>query len=278
MKKLFYLLLFCIFGIISACSTDEDSKEAKAYELEMALEAKNYDKIISELQNSDVTDIDYTRLSQREKYLLQMAWIGKSGFSALDIIDQFFEDNADTTDILFSSVSAGTASADKAALTAKKDLYSLVSAMDNDVNNRDHFDLDINTASGIASALKSVIIVSDLALGLSEIANISGVSPDNISFDKDAPNYVGNIFDNVTNDDLKDKINEMVDVEELNKTIEDLSSAVDNLASISNEDDTAEVKEKFDDFLNKISNCRSGTCEVTKDSLESYINETFRQK
>jgi hypothetical protein len=279
MNKFFYILLFCFIGLVSACDADKNSDVAKAYDLEMALEARNYDKIISKLQNDDVENTDYTSLSQREKYLLQMAWIGKSGFNIIDIVDQFFEDDADTTEILFSSVSAGASNADRDALSSKKAYYKLVNIIDNSDNNPNHFDLDINTAAGIASALKAIIIISELAADLANVVSIPGVDLDNISFDKNAPNYVGNVFDNATDDQLKEQIDNM-NIDEIIETINDLSKAVDNLdtVTVSDEEDAAKVQEKFNDFLNKIADCSFNTCVVTKESVEKYVNETFRQK
>jgi hypothetical protein len=192
------LILSCA-NIFEDTIANDSSGAAKAEKLELALDARDYDTIINKLQKPDG---DYSRLSTREKYLLQVAWLGKTGFNAVDVLSSFFtDDDGDdktTADILLSSLAASTQSgnASNEVLNEKQEYYKKVIAI-KDITD----DPDIKTAAGIAASLDTLMSVTRLANAL------NGGNGD-VSFNSEDSNYIGNVFTgNYSNkDDLKDDI------------------------------------------------------------------------
>jgi hypothetical protein len=200
MKKKMILLAVLAAALFLGCSNifedtiaDKSSDAADQEELELALNARSYDKIIGALDGNPTATqagncTHLQGLSLREKYLLQMAYLGKSGFNAVDILSAFLEtDSESTSDVLLKSLSAADKTATNDVLNKKQAFYKGVKAI-----RRISADKDVMTAAGIAATLDTLMSVTRVA---NKLAEIMGVTGEGVSFDPGDPNYIGKIFD-----------------------------------------------------------------------------------
>jgi hypothetical protein len=256
-----FLTLTLAFGcsnIFEDTIANDSSKEAKAEKLEMALTSRDYNAIIGALDNPAG---NYGGLSAREKYLLQMAWLGKSGFTALDILTEFFkdDDNRSTSDILLASLGNTAKNVDTALITGKRAYYSKTMAMKAQSGGVQ----DIDTVAGVAATLDTLMVVTLIAEKMNTITGIEGVS-----FDKDAPNYIGAQVEAIDDkDDLEDLIENLsqaadIDLAELVTNIELLKDSIGSLGGTD-----SDIGEKFDEYTQDILD--NGN--VTAASLAEFI-------
>ena len=251
--KIKALILAAVCILLFACANifepiaDKDSKEAKAEELELALENHDYQKIIGQL-DGDAAHLQ--KLSLREKYLLQMAWIGKTGFTAISILDTLFDDNsANTSNILIQSFASKDKQINTDDYNKKNVLYVKARDMNGLLFNPTQ-EKNISTASGIAASL-------DMLMSVTHIAKLLNPGIPYISFDSNDPNYIGDIFKGKYADataletaingafpnalELQDFLDNMqTNVTSLGKTIEQLIG----------QDDSTDISKKLDEYLN----------------------------
>ncbi|MDR2870416.1 MAG: hypothetical protein LBV04_08205 [Deferribacteraceae bacterium] len=151
MKK-YLILALMLSAFVLACGEggypdfmkDDGSDEATTEEMEMALDDKEYDKIISKFEGSEAG------LNNRQKYLLQCAYMGKAGFDPLANLDQLLDDS----DVDPMSALLGSQEMTKADAAANSGLYGDAAAIHLDHN--PDMDEDIMLAGSIASALRMV--------------------------------------------------------------------------------------------------------------------------
>ncbi len=252
MRRLLVILL-SVF-IMTACSdnllegmADKNSDNAKLDELEFRLNDKDYDYVISELEN---TSGNYGNLSLREKYLLQSAWLGKSGFSLLDDIGELFEDNVSWTTILMTTQSDGN-DLTSASITGKRRYYAKII----DMCSEPVKDNDTDFIGGLASTMDTMMLMSQISIELT--------GSNDVSFDPNSPNYIGTIFANASDQDIEDLITPDI-ISSLNSDMSQLDAAVATIPDGNNQD----VKNKMDDFKKEITDA-SGN--VTQASVLNFI-------
>ena len=258
-----YLLAFLLsLFALTACgdsnlfnsAADENSNHASRDALEFALNNRDYGFVISKLENKNYND-----LTLREKYLLQSAWLGASGFSLLGNIGELFEDDITFTDIIMSTQTDGSAITLQ-SIKDKRGYYSKVVDMCN-VSKNGAKDGDIDFIGGVASMLDSIMVISQISVSW------GGSS---VSFDKNSPNYIGNIFNNKSEAEIRGSITAEL-VSDLNNNMDQLDDTVSVLSGGKSKD----VRDKMDEFKADITN-NSGV--VTIDSLYAYIEKYFSNK
>lgn len=282
-KKLALVLLLSAFAV--ACSdnimegaSDKESSDAKQHKLEMALDSKDYDYIISTLgRGSD----NYSTLSLRNKYLLQLAWLGKTKFDVLANLDKFFEKDINTTTVL-TSLQTDSHNLDNETIKAKLVYYTKVLGMVKADNGTK--DNDIEMVGGIAAAMEVLMSLSDVALNLTQTLkaelNAKGYNFDNISFDENDPNYIVNVFDNISqvsidNTVIYNAIDTVLPV--LNNDLDQIVAVVDTLVPAS-ADSKEEVKEKLNEYIDNMSEVVNGQKVVTSQSAYDFLMTYMNKK
>jgi hypothetical protein len=269
--------------MISSCDSsvyenniaDDKSSEAKAEQLEIDLDDGNYSKIIGALERPDGV---YASYSDREKYLLQLAYLGSTGFDIIENLKEFLGDNGDKdlTGVFLKSISGIEGFADGTVIQSKRNVYALIRGIDSVANNpaREH---NIAFAAGLAASIDTFMLIGNFADELlTDILDgtLGGVPADNISFNSDDPNYIGKVFeeiadDPVASDALLDKIDDSFieiaeNVDALEGTIALLGGGTANLKDL----------EKFLDDMRR-PNCDKNTAPdrcLDRDSIRAYIN------
>ena len=271
MKRLFIMLL--LLFTMAACGdnlfdsmADSNEKTPRADAMEFALNDKDYDFILRKLENSNPMNNYYEHLNLREKYLLQSAWMGKSGFSLLANLDALFDENAKFTDILMKSLSGGNNLTEESIGKrpnggqpgyGKRGYYlKVINMASSQFKNN-----DIDFMSGLA-------VTMDVLMGVAQVAlSVSGL--DAVSFNADDENYLNKIFKSKSEEEIKDSISGEL-VAELNSTKGQLQTAIDTFP----EDGNKEVRDKMQNYMNDMTN-ENG--DVTDQSLFIFIDKNYRQ-
>jgi hypothetical protein len=281
------VFFFCVFIILGCDSSiyenniaDDKSPEAKAEQLEIDLDDGKYSKIISTLERSDGV---YTSYSDREKYLLQLAYLGSTGFDIIGNLEEFLGDKGDKdlTGVFLKSISGIEGFADGAVIQNKRSVYALIRGIDSAVNNpaQEH---NIAFAAGLAASIDTFMLIGNFAdellTGILD-GKLGGVPMDNISFDSDDPNYIGKVFEEIekdpaASDALLDKIDTslteiVTNVDALENTIAILGGGTENLKDL----------EEFLDEMRR-PNCDKSIdpdrC-LDRDSIHDYIKNHIAQ-
>jgi hypothetical protein len=288
MRNKLLLLAVLVMALFSACENvfedtiaDKDSAKADAEDLELALNNRNYGAIIGGLGfklGAAPTQAQLQALSTREKYLLQMALLGESGFNAVDVLDTFLKDRDDsgsTSDILLQSFSVGqVASSD--VLTAKQKLYGWTKDIEKADTGKDKH---IKTAAAIAATLDTLMGVINVANTLKDILDGLPAGTAELSFDKNDSNYIGNIIkdEDVDKDKIKDAIQKVVDensafLDSIGENIELLEGTIKDLVP---EGDT-EMYDKFDEFIADFRDPATGKIAIDKEKLSQFISDQWK--
>ncbi|MDR2884059.1 MAG: hypothetical protein LBV09_03015 [Deferribacteraceae bacterium] len=278
-KKLAMFLLLSVFAV--ACGdnlmedtlADDGSNKAKQVDLEAALNDKDYDFIVSKLERGD--NATYGDLSSREKYLLSLAWLGQTKFDVLANISNFFEDNLSTGAIISSLQGDSRNLTGDEIQTQKMPLYNKILGMTDPDNNTTN-DEDLVTVAGIASAMKVLMSITDMTNGLlPALASTPLAGIDNVSFDEEDPNYIVNIFDNLTETEVKTALESLVPM--LNGDLSYLQDAVDTFIpeDLADEADEQEIKEKMDEYIDKL---KGGGATITAQSAYDFIMQEMGKK
>jgi hypothetical protein len=273
MRDKLFLLTVLIAALFSACENifedtiaDKNSAEAEAEDLELALRGRNYDALIKGLgfdPEAAPAQAKVEALNTRGKYLLQMALLGKTGFSAVDVLDSFMKEDSDdsTSDILLQSFSSGDKSASIDVLDFKQARYKWTKDIGRAGAGGDK---NIKTAAGIAATLDTLMSVARVANALAGTA---------VSFNKDDPNYIGKtIGDQPDKDAVKAKISSSgVDLAAIGENIELLE---DTMTSLVPDGDT-EMYDKFNEFIETFKDPATGVISVTDDTLAQFIYDQW---
>ncbi|MDR2400570.1 MAG: hypothetical protein LBD73_02835 [Deferribacteraceae bacterium] len=273
------LLAGCDSSIYEKTIADDTSPEAKAEQLEIHLDNKEYGKIISVLERSDGV---YTSYTDREKYLLQLAYLGSTGFDLLDNLEDFLgDDDKELTDVFIKSIAGSDGFADTEIIDKKRDVYTEIISIDANYNpDRDH---DIAFIAGLTASIDTIMLIGNFAQeALNDIlgGSVGGVAIENISFSSDDPNYIGKVFEEIANDpdtakadDLRSKIEEKI--ETIINNVVALEDTVKLLLG-SDSSDTLDELEEFLDDMRKPAPCDKNTdadhC-IDKDSVYDFIME-----
>jgi hypothetical protein len=196
-----------------------------------------------------------------------MAWLGKSGFTALDILSEFFKDDDErsTSDILLASLGKTTKNITTDVITGKRGYYSKVMKM----KIQSAGVQDIETVAGVAATLDTLMVVTLIAEKMSATTSIPG-----ISFDKDDDNYIGNQVAAITSkDDIKNIIDDLtgagdIDLNDLLGNIELLKDSIGSLGGVD-----SDIGKKFDEYTQDI---LSGGI-VTAESLADFIWKQWKE-
>ena len=244
-KKVLLALLLAVF--IVACA-DDSTKEAKQYALEKALDDRDFDYVIRTLARADG---DYSNMSIRHKYILQVAWMGRSGLNILNNLDSFFEDNVDFVTIL-SSVQTGSDN-----MTLQDIRYKRTSYYDNVTHIADMYnptnDPNIDMAAGFAASMNVLMAMAEISL------NVSGSNT--VDFDK-----LFDAFDfNIPGMELA--IDNAIDDNMLRMLNNDLAYIETVANSIEYGED---VKDKIDEYINELTD-PSGN--ITRNSINGFLRK-----
>ncbi|MDR1316431.1 MAG: hypothetical protein LBK13_06115 [Spirochaetales bacterium] len=247
-KKTLLVLGLAAFAFFACENIFEDtianttSSAAHEEALELNLSARNYDAVIRELgfdtdpAAAPPTTAQFGALTTRKKYLLQMALLGKTGFSAVDALDSFMKDDSSdhTSDILLQTFPAGE-KATNDVLDSKQKLYGWVKQI-KDADPTD--DKNIDTAAGISATLNTLMSVMRVA---NELAGTD------VSFNKDDPDYIGNKFSGKTEPEIETAITTIFgsDLSAIQEDIELLNTTMNSLVPAGD----TEISKKFDEFI-----------------------------
>jgi hypothetical protein len=282
MKALvFFLCIFIILGCDSSIFenniADDKSSEAKAEQLEIDLDDGNYSKIISALERADRA---YTSYSDREKYLLQLAYLGSTGFDIIGNLEEFLGDDKDLTGVFLKSIS-GTGSFTKETISGKRDVYTLIRDINSAENNpaREH---NIAFAAGIAASIDTFMLIGSFADDLlTDFLGGSLGGAEHISFDSDDPNYIGKVFAEITSDPLASAELTNKIVGSLEKIVENVEVLEETIALLGG--GTEDIKD-LEEFLDEM---RDPNCDKNNDtdnrcltaaSMQEYIDEHITTK
>jgi hypothetical protein len=288
-------VLFCACdNIFEETIADKNSGAAKTEELEIALNDRNYDKIISGLGfNPDKTGTDtpqasqFSGLSAREKYLLQNALLGKTGFNAVDILSAFLEDdnNDSTSDVLLKSLSSADKDASDEVLNPKQKRYAWAKKIKDTALD----DKDIATAAGIAATLDTLMAVTKIANNLlGELGDLAEIA-ENVSFDPQDDNYIGKVFnaEQFTNETtrqeaIENAINAVFPDDTLSGIVENITMLEDTIKLLVPEGQT-EMVEKLNEYTDKFKemNNTTGKLEIkeniTPAELADFIMDQWKK-
>ncbi|MDR1627127.1 MAG: hypothetical protein LBT33_11370 [Spirochaetia bacterium] len=274
MKNKAILLAVLVVVAFSACENifedtiaNKDSAEADAEDLELALSRRNYDAVIKGLgfdpdATADPTQAELAALRTREKYLLQMAWLGKTGFSTVDVLDAFLKDDSGhTSDILLQSFSSGDLASND-VLDFKQKRYKWTKKIQ-EADAAD--DKNIKTAAGIAATL-------DTLMSVMRVAN--ALAGTDVSFNKDDPNYIGNIIGGKTPTEIEAEIDTVFDLsgsgnlDSIQENIELLNGTIISLVP----DGDTDMYDKFNEFITTFDADGDGQIDtIDKTSLAEFI-------
>jgi hypothetical protein len=280
MRSLAVIALLAVFALFGCDSSiyentiaDDNSAEAKSEQLEIYLDEKNYSKIIGELARSDG---NYSSYTDREKYLLQLAYLGSTGFDLLAHLEEFLEEGeSDLTSVFIKSIGGGSF-ADTALINAKRDRYALI--RDIDANHNPAHNYDIAFVAGITSAVDTIMLIGNFAEDLLiEFFGGKMGGAEGISFDSDAPNYIGNVFDSI-------EPGSAAETELLNKIEDNITAIVENVGTLEDTitlllgSDSGDTLDDLEEFLNDM---RKPGCDkdydpdncIDKDSIHAFINK-----
>ncbi|MDR0453270.1 MAG: hypothetical protein LBH05_00495 [Deferribacteraceae bacterium] len=252
MKRL--IVFFLLLSILTSCgdnlfnSESDTTDKTNLDRLEFALNEKDYDFIIDKLGNKD-----FNSLSLREKYLIQCALMGKSGFSLLGNLGDLFDDDIKFTDILMKTQTDGN-NISQASIELKRFNYSVIKKVCSD---SDITDGDNEFICGLAAALDTMMLISDMARRLG-----SG----SVSFDPDSPDYIGKILGSKSEDEIKLLVDQGF-IDSITSNMDQLDSAMNNLAG---KDES--VKNKMNDFKTDLT---GGSSSATPDSVYAFISKYF---
>jgi hypothetical protein len=273
MRKLAFFIL-CVF-IISGCDSsifenniaDDKSSAAKAEQLEIDLDDGNYSKIISALERADGI---YTSYSDREKYLLQLAYLGSTGFDIIGNLEEFLgdEDGKDLTGVFLKSIS-GTGSFTNETISDKQSIYTLIRDINSAENNpaREH---NIAFAAGIAASIDTFMLIGKFADDL--LTYIPGM--ENISFDSDAPNYIGKVFDEIADDPAASGDLDNLIAGSLDEIVENIGVLEETIAILGGGTENLQDLEEFLDEMRRTGcdkNIETDRC-LDAGSIRAYIN------
>jgi len=269
--KYLVIILFALFAL-TACSdnifdgmANSSSNAAQADALEFALNDRDYSFIIGKLEDPNFKNPNYDHLSLREKYLLQCAWFGKSGFTILDNIGDLFEEGEDMLNVLMNaqagsdnltSESIGGWKTITADGNGKRGYYEKILDMSSGKTAKD---TDMDFIGGLAAAMDALMIMAQMS------NKLSGTP---ICFDSTQNCYVGNVFQGKSDNEIKDLVTSDL-IGQLNTGIDQLGTAIDTIAGGNNDD----VSEKMQEYMDDITN-NNGT--VTPESILDFIDKYYR--
>jgi hypothetical protein len=277
MRSLAVIALLAVFALFGCDSSiyentiaDDNSAEAKAEQLEIYLDDKNYLKIISELEHSDG---DYSTYTDREKYLLQLAYLGSTGFDLLAHLEEFLgEGENDLTSVFIKSIGGGSF-ADADLITSKRLRYSFIRAID--TNHNPSRDYDIAFIAGITSAVDTIMLIGSFAEELlNEFFDGAMGGAEGISFDSNAPNYIGKVFDSIeegsaAETELLNKIGNNID-----DIVENVGTLEDTIKLLGSGDTLDDLEDFLSDMRTTDPSCDKDTdpdnC-INKDSIHTFI-------
>jgi hypothetical protein len=281
MKNKAIALVFVLSVLLSGCKNifedtiaNKNSKEAQEEKLELALDEHDYDTIILMLDPNPVATAaavnapnDYIHLAglnSREKYLLQMAWLGKSGFNAVDVLSDFLKDDSDSTsDILLRSLAPAGGAATTAVLNEKQKLYKQVKA----INSFGIGDKDIQTAAGIAATLDTLMAVTRVANEL-----VSSLPGTDVSFVKGDPNYIGDVIAGKSQTEIESAIATALPV--LDDIVDNITLLNDTITRLVPGADT-DMYEKFDEYIYEFKDPVTGSIDVDPGKLAKFIYDQW---
>lgn len=255
MKKLAVLLSILLLTLTFAgCGgtnlfedvADDSSSEAKEFDMLLALDKGDYDKVISRLEaKSD--------LSPKEQVYLASAYLGKVNVDFINLIE-VADSDLDTFDIISSIFGADEIAADgpsgstsvraKSPITISEYLEWVNKAFS--VLDENSTDKNVRTLKGVLGALDTVLLVAKTVMDVSSVDSLV-LTQEGIS---DALN--GTLVDE------QDVINNASEAQTLlaanariNRNLTAIAGAIDVFSSIKG-GDTSDIKEDFQDFLDDL--------------------------
>ena len=246
-----------------ACSEDDDTKQAKNVDLEEALDSRDYDYILGKLSYMSYENsadpaqwvfIPGVNMTYRQIYLLQMACVGKAGFDIRHIINELYDDDSDSTDLIMQSLNDGE---QLSALSIKAKRFWLHNNK-NIADSMSYGNKDIEFAAGWAGSLDTILIIAQISAEL---------STELVSFDKDNPNYVGKIYEGMLDSEIDSHVAPYVS--DVDSNVRRLAQSVDDL-DVKDEEDKGKIKEKLDKFTEDIEN-PDGSIDTT--SVREFIKK-----
>jgi hypothetical protein len=252
------ILVFAIFTFALACSDGiypdfmkaDDSSAAETEELEIALNDKDYNYIISRLEGHE------DGLSYRELYLLQCAYMGVAGFDPIANLDLLLDDTEDVNPLNALVGDQGTMN--PAEANEKASLYALAVSIHTTYNDADNDtfadDEDIMLAGTVASALNIVMSVT----GVGAIGSCTTVS-----YNEDDANYIGKCLEGANPSDIAG-------------IVPALRENLDVMLGLANDQAIdGKIQDKIDEILTDIG-CSDISCgSVTDQQIIDYLTDAF---
>jgi hypothetical protein len=257
----------CDSSIFENNIADDKSSAAKAEQLEIDLDDGNYSKIISALELPGGV---YTSYSDREKYLLQLAYLGSTGFDIIGNLEEFLGDSSgkNLTGVFMKSIS-GTGSFTEEIIQSKRDVYTLIRNINSLANNpsQEH---NIAFAAGIAASIDTFMMIGDFANQL--LTYIPDL--DDISFDSNAPNYIGKIFDEIASNPTASGDLDALIVDSLTDIVANVEALEDTITILGGETENLKDLEEFLDEMRRDNcdkNAEADRC-LDAGSIRDYID------
>ncbi|MDR2104543.1 MAG: hypothetical protein LBP51_02180 [Deferribacteraceae bacterium] len=264
-----FIYIGCDSNIYEKTIADDDGDAAQAEQLELYLDDKNYTKIISILEGGD-----YNSYTDREKYLLQLAYLGSTGFDLLSNLEEFLGDDNDKelTDVFIKSIAGANSFANSGVISAKRAVYKNIVKIDADYNqSRDN---DISFAAGLTATIDTVMLIGSFADDLLNNTSL-GVNFDQVSFNADDPNYIGKVFGEIAGSPTDvAALKGMIDAK-LGDIIDNTGALEKVITQLGGSGAASDLKD-LEEFLDEM---RDPTCIkteydscLTKDSIYNFID------
>ncbi|WP_022851811.1 hypothetical protein [Limisalsivibrio acetivorans] len=265
MKRITISVLMLLSLFIWACGgansfesfADDDSGEARDYEIQQALDDGDYDKVIDMLE-------DETDLSDQEQIYLASAYLGQVGIDFINILDVVDSDNINTFNVMasmfgYDNVTAGVNRVGEKTVEQYYDALTKSLTALEEANE----DADVKTLRGIAGAMDLIMIVAEAAIDITGV-NVLPLTAEGVenALDNAGVEDVSaqQIIDSVENADVR-----------IDRDMKAVAGTIEVFLDLNNDvQGASDLQEKFEDFMDELD--YDGDDVYDADDIAHYIN------